>query len=124
MDSLKSVVINSMTVKRTQHRIKQRLAWLQQADIEAMLRQAFFSIVLITVTGTKRMSSQFARHSSAKYAMGIHLTTTLQGTNIYYHRTYGKTQRIARQLNDLFATVTQAAGVLRLTMVATGDVTA
>ena len=72
MDSLKSVVINSMTVKRMQHRIEQRLAWLQQADIKALLHQAFFNIVSATVTGTKRMSSQFTRHSSAKSEVIIH----------------------------------------------------
>ena len=72
MDSLKSVVINSMTVKRTQHRIKQRLAWLQQADIKALLHQAFFNIVSATVTGTTLMSSQFTRHSGAKREAIIH----------------------------------------------------
>ena len=72
MDSFKSVVVNSMTVKRMQHRIEQLLSWLQQADIKAMLRQAFLSIVPASIYGTKAVRNQCEKHNGAKSEAIIH----------------------------------------------------
>ena len=66
MDSFKSTLINSMTVKCVQHRIEQRLAWLQKADIKAILRQAFLSIVPASIYSIKAVRSQCEKYSGVK----------------------------------------------------------
>ena len=92
------------------------------SDSEVILNEQFYEFVKRQVNNNKATRSQFELQVGAEYATGINLTTALQGASYRRDRAQAKTYPVVRRLNGLLATATQAASVLRLTMVATAGV--
>lgn len=94
-----------------------------RSDSEVILNEQFYALVKRQVNNNKSTRSQFGLQIGAEYATGIKLVTALQGASIKRDHAQAKTYPVIRRLNQTLATATQAASVLRLTMVATRGAT-